>query len=165
MEMHGNENDPLAKTLKTIKESAQESKLGNAGDFFTPVHPRDSHVKAKNQNNQGLEFNSAILAVNDSSVMQKFIHLKNSIVNGVCMAIGESVNIDKDDGATSIFIQWLQPIGMYEIGTANVTLKGAEVKKKSDPDNATEDIVDDTQSTNKKAKGKGSRKKNTKVKM
>ena len=163
MEIHGNDNDPLAKTLKLMKESAKESGLGHAGNFFDPVHPRDKHIKAKNQEDQGLEFNSAILKVDDSSVMQKFIFLKNKIVMGTCIAIDETATVDREDGNTSIFIQWLQPTGMFEIGTANVTLKGAEVKKQAaSPE---DDIVDDTKPTSKKTKGKGSRKRNTKVKM
>ena len=54
---------------------------------------------------------------------------------------------------------------MFEIGTANVTLKGAEVKKQAAENAAEEDVVDDTNTTQTKTKGKGSRKKNTKVKM
>lgn len=167
MELFGNDSDPLAKTLQQLQENSQDSKLGNAGDFFTPVHPRDTHVKAKNQQESPLEFNSAILKIDDSSVMQQFIFLKNKIVMGECLAVGESINVDKEDASISIFIQWLQPNGMFEIGTANATLKGAEVKKKENSTDGESDVVNDTQSSGftKRTKGKGSRKKNQKVKL
>jgi len=171
MEFWGNSSDPLAKTMTELSESSQSSLLGNAGDFFNPVHERDPHTRPKNSHKDEIEFNSAILKLDDSTVMQKFISLKNNIVIGKCVALSENLHIDKEDGSTSVFIQWLQPKGMYELGSANPTFSAAEVQKRAkseenDTESAPETLVNDTQSSVfKKNKGKGTRKQNTKVQL
>ena len=45
MNFFGNENDPLAKTLKDLNDKSSDSTLESTGNFFDPVHERDTHVK------------------------------------------------------------------------------------------------------------------------
>ena len=169
MQFFGNNNDPMAQTLKALEEHQGESKLGNAGDFFTSTHERDPHIKkVKNDKNAPVEFNAALLELNASDVMLKYIHLKNKIISGDCIAMNETISVDKEDGATQVFIQWLQPTGMFESGTANPVVTAAAVNNAAppvvDPTPEEEDAVDDTK-PGRKFKGKGSRKKNTKVRL
>lgn len=169
MDFFGNTSDPLAKTLQQLKENEKDSRLGNNGDFFTRTHERDPHVKPpSNSKNLPVEYNSAIMHLDDSSTMLKYIQLKNKIVEGECIALGEHISIDKEDGGHSVLIQWLQPKGMFELGTANKIMKPQEAKEQA-PDIIQEhesgtDVVNDTQPTKNK-KGKGSRKRNTRVKL
>ena len=170
MEFYGNSTDPLAKTLKELKESGEKSSFGDAGDFFKPVHERDTHVKPTNQKDEPIEFNAALLNVDDSAVMLQYVVLKNKIVDEECLGLEESNHVDKDTGATTVFIKWLQPKGMFELGTANLAIKMPN-KKPPTPEEALaehgkgEDVVNDTTTTPKKQKGKGTRKKNKKVKL
>ena len=59
MNFFGNNDDPLTKTLNELQEHAKDSNLGNAGDFFTSVHERDTHTKPTNGKADPIEFNAA----------------------------------------------------------------------------------------------------------
>ena len=168
MEFFGNDNDPLAKTLNDLKEHEQSSKLGNAGDFFSPVHERDPHVKGKKKE-PAFEFNAAIVQVDDSDEMLRYIILKNMIISGECMSVEETNHVDKESSKTSVFMKWFQPVGSFELGTINKVVKVSKTTPDTpgtSEDNTEDDVVDDTQQlVPSKEKGKGTRKKNIKVKL
>ena len=164
MEFFGNDNDPMAKTLKDLKENTSESHLGNAGDFFTPVHERDRHVKPpQNVQNDVLEFNAALLTVDDSTTMLEYIILRNKITEESCYIVEETSTVSKDTGETTVFIKWFQPKGLFELGTAkyNPTYK---LKNKNKNKNK-KDRTTDKSPELKNKKEKGSRKFNKKVKL
>jgi len=163
MQFHGNSSDPLAKTLRELAESEVSSQLGDAGDFFKPVHDRDTHVKPKNRKDEEFEFNAALLQIDSSSVMLKYIVLKNYIVDGTCAILDETHSVDKEDGAITVFVKWLQPKGLFLLGTVErgIPSSASNTDKK---ESTTENLVDDTNPP-KKYKGKGSRKKNAKIKL
>ena len=165
MNFYGNENDPLTKTLNDLQDSAVDSTLGNAGDFFTSVHERDNHTKPTNTKKEIIEFNAALLEIDDSSTMLRYIVLKNKIVAGDCLGLEETTNVDKIKGDTTVFLKWLQPEGMFELGTADLVIKPKATKSPIDEHEGTAgtDVTDDTKPIPAKLKGKGSRKKNTKV--
>ena len=94
--------------------------------------------------------------------MLEYIVLKNMIIVGECMMVEEETNVDKKDGNTSVFMKWLQPVGFFELGTTNKII--VPVTKKTPTTEEVETLVNDT-SSSKPLKGKGTRKKNLKVKL
>ena len=167
MNFYGNENDPLTKTLKDLQENSESSHIGNAGDFFTAVHERDVHTKPRNSKDEPVEFNAALLAIDDSETMLKYILLKNKIVSGDCLGLEESTNVDKIKGDTTVFLKWLQPKGLFELGTANLVPKKKAPSTTDTPHAGVigTDVTDDTKPVPQKLKGKGSRKKNKKINL
>lgn len=163
MEFFGNESDPLAKTLKELGEKSSQSHIGDAGNFFEPVHERDHHVKApQNSNEETLEFNAALLTVDDSVTMLEYIELRNKITAEECYIIEETSHVDKDSGETTIFIKWFQPKGSFQLGTAKPNPVYHAKKAQAAKDQAGNKT---TNSPLKNKKEKGSRKFNKKVKL
>lgn len=160
MQFFGNDTDPLAKTLKDLGDKTSESHIGNAGNFFDPVHERDNHVKPpQNAQHDVLEFNAALLTVDDPSTMLDYIILRNKITEEECYIIEETNHVDKTSGETTVFIKWFQPKGSFELGTARFKagckLRKEEVKEENTPS----EILTKDKSI------KGSRKWNKKVKL
>ena len=159
MNFFGNDQDPFAKTLKDINENAKTTSSDNAGDFFSAVCERDPFTKPKNSNKEELEFNAAVLMVDNATDMLKYINLKNRVLAGDCFSIEESEIVDKNTGAVTIFVKWLQPTGQFKIGTATeLTLAPLPGSEEPEPTN-----IPAPTTTTKKFKGKGSRKKNQKL--
>ena len=135
MNFFGNENDPLAKTLKDLNDKSSDSTLESTGNFFDPVHERDTHVKPPtNVMEDVLEFNAALLTVDDPTTMLEYIILRNKITEEECYIIEESNHVDKTSGETTVFIKWFQPKGSFELGTARFNA-GYKMKKDKDNDN------------------------------
>ena len=166
MEFFGNDNDPMAKTLKDLKENTSESHLGNAGNFFDPVHERDRHIKPpKNVQNDVLEFNAALLTVDDSTTMLEYIILRNKITEESCYIVEETSSVSKDTGETTVFIKWFQPKGLFELGTAKYNPTYRLKKKKGSADSKDKNPNPNQNHDLKSKKEKGSRKFNKKVKL
>ena len=169
MEFFGNDNDPLAKTLKDLSIKSSESAMGDAGNFFDPVHERDHHVKGpQNAEEETLEFNAALLTIDDPSVMIEYITLRNKITMEECYIIEETTNIDKTSGDTTVFIKWFQPKGSFELGTAKMNPAYAAKKAKALAEaNAkkTGNASEYDSSDKKDKKEKGSRKFNQRIKL
>ncbi len=160
MEFFGNSSDPFAKTLEEINKHAKATDYGNSGDFFSGVCERDPYSKPKNSKEEIVEFNAAILELDNSNVMLEYINLKNNIIKGDCMAIEETQSVDKESGAITVFIKWLQPEGLFTIGTANEKkIVGTTVDTPTSIPAPSAKVT----SPPKKFKGKGSRKKNKQV--
>ena len=125
----GNDSHPLSKTLKGLQETSVASGIGHQGNFFDPSHERDPHAKAPTVKHNGsdMEFNAASIVVQNASEMASYIVLNNYVLGGDCALIDETQTVDREDGSVTIFIKWLQPKGLFELGTLTKSLDIAKI--------------------------------------